>query len=135
MRGLRERYPGALIERAPRERGIGSAARRARRGGYALAIAIYRSPGAALIPFLARIPFRIGPGSRAGRLFFSIAVPFEGGEGPRGGSRRILALLDPHVEGVPAAPSDVGGTMAPTRGARETPGWAWERRAQGGFAA
>lgn len=123
--GLRERDSGAVIDRAlpdgrivsstdegtlagevPREAlhadgiarsGLFSAVRGARRGQYDLAIGLDRSLRAALIPVLAGIPFRIGPGSRAGRFLYSLAVPFDGREGPRGRVGRILAVLDPHV--------------------------------------
>jgi len=128
MTGLRRRYPGAVIDRvladgeiepagggdpgdgegrrprgtAVERRGLLAAAARARRGGYDLAVVIDRTPRAALIPFLAGIPFRIGPGSRAGRLLFSIAVPFAVREGPKERVERILAVLDPHAPPSPA---------------------------------
>jgi ADP-heptose:LPS heptosyltransferase len=132
LAGLRERYPDAAIDRLtpsggfapaglgvdggeerPGEDGAGrggifAASARARRRRYDLAVVNDPSVRGALIPFLAGIPFRIGPGGRAGRLLFSMAIPYGEGEGPRVWAARILATLDPHgtVSPAPAGARD-----------------------------
>ncbi len=125
IQGLRECYPGAVIDllttpagaalfthdgrlsglmvydKRNDDRGLAGILRisgRVRKGNYDLAVVPHRSLRSALIPFLGRVPFRIGFDRSAGWFLFSMAIPYADSEHEVVRNLRLLSPLIPHLE-------------------------------------